>query len=282
MFPATGTRSSGAAVSDGQIPMVSVTPERIATRAVAPSVDSSLGAKLLTFVLSVTAGSVDVIGFLGLGGLFTAHMTGNLVILATHIATGRAASLTHILSVPVFVAVLVLSRLLAAGLEETRHRSLRPLLALQLVLLSCFLAVRVLERSGLDPDAPTAVAAGMLGVAAMAVQNALVQISLVGAPATTVMTTDITAFVMDVGTILLGRDPNGVAFARTRASRTWPPIVGFILGCSLGALLQAAVGPWSLALPTGFACLALALGFSVESERRVSARVLRVDFAPRS
>jgi hypothetical protein len=33
------------------------------------------------------------------------------------------------------------------------------------------------------------------------------------------------------------------AFARTRASRTRPPIVGFTVGCSLGALLQAARGP---------------------------------------
>jgi uncharacterized membrane protein YoaK (UPF0700 family) len=250
--------------------MVSVTPgEHMAARAVAPSVDSSLGAKLLPCVLSVTAGSVDVISFLGLGGLFTAHITGNLVILAAHIATGSAESLAHILSVPVFLAVLVLTRLLAAGLEETRHGSLRSLLALQLVLLACYLAVSAMEGASLDPAAPTAVAAGMLGVAAMAVQNALVQMSLVGAPATTMMTTDITAFVMDVGTILLWRDPNGVAFARTRARRTWPPIVGFTAGCSLGALLQAAMGPWSLALPTGFALLALALGFSVENERRV-------------
>ena len=48
----------------------------------APSVDASLGLKLLPTVLSITAGSVDVISFLGLGGLFTAHTTGNLVILA--------------------------------------------------------------------------------------------------------------------------------------------------------------------------------------------------------
>jgi uncharacterized membrane protein YoaK (UPF0700 family) len=33
-------------------------------------------------VLSLIAGSVDVIGFLGLDGLFTAHITGNLVAVA--------------------------------------------------------------------------------------------------------------------------------------------------------------------------------------------------------
>src|SRR5215831_6301396 len=39
---------------------------------------------LLPAVLGMTAGAVDVIGFLALGGLFTAHITGNLVILAAH------------------------------------------------------------------------------------------------------------------------------------------------------------------------------------------------------
>jgi hypothetical protein len=91
-----------------------------------------------------------------------------------------------------------------------------PLLALQFVLLVSLLAVGVAAGSSRDPAAPTAVVAGMLGVAAMAVQNALAQISLVGAPA----------------------------------------IVGFTVGCSLGALLEVVIGPWSLALPTGFAVLA--------------------------
>ena len=54
--------------------MVSIiSGEPLAARAMAPSVDSSLGAKLLPGVLSVTAGSVDVISFLGLGGLFAAQ-----------------------------------------------------------------------------------------------------------------------------------------------------------------------------------------------------------------
>jgi uncharacterized membrane protein YoaK (UPF0700 family) len=226
--------------------------------------DRSLCTKLLPGVLSVTAGSVDVISFLGLGGLFAAHITGNLVVLAARVVTGRPASPGSILSVPVFVAVLGLTRLAAAGLEQTRRGSLLPLLTLQLVLLVSFLAVYVAAGPNLDPAAPIAVVAGTLGIAAMAVQNALVQISLVGTPATTVMTTDITAFMMDVGAMLFRHDPDGVAYARNRARHTWPAIVGFTVGCSLGAVLQAAIGPWSSALPTGFALLALALGFAAE------------------
>jgi hypothetical protein len=37
----------------------------------APSVDASLSMTLLPAVISLTSGSVDVISFLGLGGLFT-------------------------------------------------------------------------------------------------------------------------------------------------------------------------------------------------------------------
>jgi hypothetical protein len=51
--------------------------DALTARVSAPSVDASLGLKLLPTVLSMTAGSVDVISFLGLGGLFTAHITGN-------------------------------------------------------------------------------------------------------------------------------------------------------------------------------------------------------------
>src|SRR5438045_3936705 len=68
-----------------------------------------LNAKMLPAVLSVIAGSIDAISFLGLGGLFTAHVTGNLVVLVAHLATGSRAPVANILSVPVFVAVLGLT-----------------------------------------------------------------------------------------------------------------------------------------------------------------------------
>src|SRR6266849_2623295 len=151
-----------------------------------PSVDSSLGTKLLPSVLSVIAGSVDVISFLGLGGLFTAHITGNLVILAAHVVSGGETQVAPMLSVPVFMVVLGLTRLLVRGLEAMGLASLRPLLLLQFLLLTGFLVLCVAAGPGLDPNAANAILAGMPGVAAMAVQNALVQISLTGAPSTAV------------------------------------------------------------------------------------------------
>src|SRR3984893_16985884 len=154
--------------------------ERRTSRSRTPLVESSLNAKLLPTVLSVIAGSVDTIGFLGLDGLFTAHVTGNLVILAAHLVSGSGGSVAPILWVPVFVAALGLTRLLAGALEKIGVASLRPLLLLQLLLLVGFLIVCIYAGRRIDADAPIAVLAGMLGVSAMAVQNALVQISLKG------------------------------------------------------------------------------------------------------
>ena len=229
------------------------------------SVDSSLTMKLLPAVLSLTAGSVDVISFLGLGGLFTAHITGNLVILASHIVNGGEAPVAPMLSVPVFMVVLVLTRLLVGGLESLGLASLRPLLLLQLLLLASFFWVAA--GSHIDPKATIAIVAGMLGVSAMAVQNALVHLSLKGAPTTAVMTTNVTRFAMDVGKMLFGGDAADVAKARDRAARTLPVIVGFAVGCGLGAACQATVGLWSLGLPAGLSLLAFAMGFAAEPAR---------------
>jgi uncharacterized membrane protein YoaK (UPF0700 family) len=224
------------------------------------SVDESFGTKLLPFVLSVTAGSVDVIGFLGLGGLFTAHITGNIVVLAAKLVAGEQAPVSYLISVPVFMAVLALTRLLAAGLERLKIASLVPLLLFQFLLLAAFFALCRSAGPRLDPNTAIMILAGMLGVSAMAVQNGLVRISLRGAPATAVMTTNITLFTIDVGQVLLGA--SSTAKARERARNTWPAIVGFLLGCALGAAFEAAFGLRSLVVPAGFALLALALGLT--------------------
>ena len=224
------------------------------------SVDDSLGTKLLPFALSLTAGSMDVIGFLGLGGLFTAHITGNLVVLAAKVVAGETAPVSYLISVPVFMAALALSKLIAAGLERMLIASLTPLLFLQFLLLSIFSVICLLAGPIVDPNTWMMIGAGMLAISAMAVQNALARISLKGAPTTAVMTTNITRFMMDIGEIVLGRDTSSIAAAGDRAGHTWPAIAGFVVGCVFGALCEAAFGLRSSVLPTGLALVAFVLG----------------------
>ena len=229
-----------------------------ATDGAAP-VAGSFGLALLPGVLSVVAGSTDIIGFLGLGGLFTAHITGNLAILAAHVASGGTAAVAQILSVPVFIVAVGLTRLLAVGLESIGLAALRPLLLLQFLLLAGFLALSIAAGPHIDTTATNAILAGMFGVSAMAVQNALGQISLAGTPPTAVMTGNVTRFTMDIAEVLLSRDPGAVAGARTRAKRTAQAIVGFAVGCGLGALGEVTIGLWSLAMPAGLALFALVI-----------------------
>jgi uncharacterized membrane protein YoaK (UPF0700 family) len=212
--------------------------------------------RALLLVLSVIAGATDTIGFLGLGGLFTAHVTGNLVILAAHLVSGISAQVAVILSVPVFMLMLVLTRLFAAGCEAIGLAPLKPLLLLQLLLLAGFLVLGMAAGPHVDPNAAIAILAGMFGVSAMAAQNALVQLALPGAPTTAVMTSNITRFMLDIGTLVVARSPVELAGSRQRAKVTWPAVVGFAAGCGLGAACEAMFGLRSLAVPTGLALLA--------------------------
>ena len=134
------------------------------------------------------------------------------------------------------------------------------------MLLAGFLAQCVAAGPYIEPNATNAILAGMLGGSAMAVQNALVQISLKGAPTTAVMTSNVTHFAIDVGEVLLRANPANVAKARNRAARILPVIVGFAVGCGIGAACEAAFRLWSLALPAGLALLAFAMGFTAEPD----------------
>ena len=60
---------------------------------------------MIPAILAATAGSVDVIGFLGFQGLFVAHITGNLIVLVA----GDPVGIAPILGVPVFVAALFIA-----------------------------------------------------------------------------------------------------------------------------------------------------------------------------
>jgi uncharacterized membrane protein YoaK (UPF0700 family) len=212
--------------------------------------------------LSLVAGSLDVTGFLGLGGLFTAHITGNVVVLAARLVAHEPSPLSYAIAVPVFIVVLVLTRLFVAGLDRLAIPSLLPLLVLQFLFLLMALSICLAAGVGADPRTPEMILAGMLAVSGMAVQNALVRVSLTGSPSTAVMTTNISVFTMDVGEIWFGRSQSGRAKARVRARHTWPAIAGFLLGCALGAVCEPVFGLWALVIPTALSLSAIGFGLT--------------------
>jgi uncharacterized membrane protein YoaK (UPF0700 family) len=214
---------------------------------------------LLPAILSTTAGAVDVIGFLALGGLFTAHITGNLVVLAAHYVTGSFSEIGPLMAAPVFIIVLGAATVVAVGFEKTRYGSRRALLLLQAILLAGCFAIGVGFGPFADADGAFPVLVGMLAVAAMATQNALVRFALPSTPSTAVMTTNISQLTVDLVTVMCVRagEPEELARARSRASVTFACMVGFLAGCASGAILEIYVGLWALALPVVLATLAL-------------------------
>jgi len=64
-------------------------------------------------ILSMVAGIVDVTGFLRLDHVFTAHITGNLVVMADQVVNGGPPHVAQLLSIPVFAAAVVLAYFLA-------------------------------------------------------------------------------------------------------------------------------------------------------------------------
>jgi uncharacterized membrane protein YoaK (UPF0700 family) len=213
---------------------------------------------LLIALLSATAGAADVIGFLGLGGLFVAHITGNLVVLAAHYVTGGFSQIGPLLSVPVFIFVLALVTGLFAGKEP--RATLRVLLILHLVLLAGFLALGVAFGPLTNPESVIAVCSGMLGVAAMATQSAMVKLDLPGFPSTAVLTTNTVQLAIDVATLVRrSGHPDELARAQRRARATFPAVGGFIAGCTAGAFFEMHYGLWALIFPVSTAAFALAV-----------------------
>jgi uncharacterized membrane protein YoaK (UPF0700 family) len=216
---------------------------------------------LLPAVLSTTAGAVDVVGFLALGGLFTAHITGNAVVVAAHYITGGFSQVGPLVAVPVFVAVLGAVTVASVAIESAGYGSRRGLMVLHAGLLAGCLGLGIAFGPFEDADRLMAVLVGMLAVAAMATQNALVKLALPGAPTTAVMTTNTTQLIVDLCAFARGSgEPEELARTWRRATLTFPCVVGFVAGCAAGAALEIHFGLWALVLPALLAVLAVALG----------------------
>jgi len=222
-----------------------------------PLAPSQLEMRLPT-LLSVIAGTVDLTGFLNLGNLFTAHITGNLVVVAALIVRGGRINPAQVLAIPAFILAVATTWFLAKVSGRRGPSLARLLLVIQFLLLAGVLIVSVITKPSTNPHGLMAGIAAMIAVSAMACQFALLRLALPVAPSTAVMTGNLTNTVLS---LLDSRSLTQPLMAgdveRLRGSLQL--LIGFFGGCVVAAVAVSLLGDWAWSLPVALAGVAVVL-----------------------
>jgi uncharacterized membrane protein YoaK (UPF0700 family) len=204
-------------------------------------------------LLSAVAGMVDVIGFLGLG-IFTAHITGNIVVIGALIVHHNRVSAADILAIPVFVLAVAATSLVAKATGWRDRRLRRLLLIVQFLLITCVFIFSVITKPSADPDGRTATIAAMIAITSMACQFALLRLTLPVVPSTAVMTGNLTNAVL----ALVDSSTRMESDSR-QLKGSLHLLIGFFVGCVAAAAAEMYLGDWAWSLPAVLAAIAVAL-----------------------
>jgi uncharacterized membrane protein YoaK (UPF0700 family) len=207
--------------------------------------------------LAFLAGYVDTLGFAALFGLFTAHVTGNFILIGVALANASQASiLLKFLAFPAFIAGIVIARLAIAASVKRQGPALTLALSMQLVLLAAFMLCGWQASPIGTVVTPFAMAAGLLGAAAMGVHSATSRLLLAHLVPTSMMTGNVTQLVIETVDVLRG-DADGGAAQRCRKF-LWP-LLGFAAGAIAAAFAYRAFGFIALILPIGILGVLIAM-----------------------
>ncbi len=217
---------------------------RIAAR---PADDAMALARLedrLPPLLSIIAGMVDLTGFFTLGNIFTAHITGNLVVAAAAAVGGGPVNLAQLLAIPAFMLAVAAVWMIARASGRPAQGLARLLLLIQLILLTAVLIFSVLTRPSTNPHGMMAGIAVMIAVSAMACQYALLRLAIPGAISTAVMTGNLTNTVLSLMDLLSKRQ-SLMTTDRDRLRRSVHLLVGFLFGCVIAAAAVPLLADWA-------------------------------------
>ena len=158
--------------------------------------DGAAGRDTMVLALTWAAGSVDAIGYLALGHVFTANMTGNTVLLGLALGQEQGpAAVRSLVALAGFGAGLVIGALIAEGARggEPWPAAVTRAIAVEAVFLAAFAAAWYL--TGSDPGSAEVHALIALSALAMGIQSAAVRRLDVPGVATTYVTGTLTSMV---------------------------------------------------------------------------------------
>jgi uncharacterized membrane protein YoaK (UPF0700 family) len=209
-------------------------------------------------LLSVIAGMVDLTGFFTLGNIFTAHVTGNLVVAAAATVRGGPLNSAQALAIPVFMLALMAVWLIARASNWRGPALARLLLVVQFLLLVAVFVFSVITKPSASPHGLMAGIAVMIAVSAMACQYAVLRLAIPGAISTAVMTGNLTNTVLSLMDTMSKRHPL-MAVDAGRLKKSLHLLVGFLLGCTMAAAAVSLLGDWAWSFPVALAAVAIAV-----------------------
>lgn len=179
--------------------------------------------------LTFTTGMIDAVSYLALGRVFTANMTGNVVLLGFGVAgAGGLPVLAPLVSLAAFVLGARISGLLLARAASRHPVDLGT--ALMIELAATVSACVILAAADVRPGTAAAGVVIALLAFGMGVRNATVRRIAVPDLPTTVLTTTLTGLAADFS--LRGGTPAAAGTARRSAA-----VIAMLLGALTGALL---------------------------------------------
>jgi uncharacterized membrane protein YoaK (UPF0700 family) len=140
---------------------------------------------------------------------------------------------------------------------------MRPLLLIQLLLITCLLIFSVITKPSADPHSVMATIAAMIAVTAMGCQFALLRLALPVAPSTAVMTGNLTNAVLGLVDLSSRTRPLMESDGR-RLTGALHLLVGFFGGCVLATAALIYLGDWAWSLPAALAAVAVALCYGAD------------------
>jgi uncharacterized membrane protein YoaK (UPF0700 family) len=220
------------------------TRARMRAQAAAASVRHPLTVLLLT--LTFSTGLVDAVSYLGLGKVFTANMTGNVVLLGFGIAGGYALPIVApVVSLMAFLAGAVVGGRLAQSIAHRHRLHLGTALGAEVILL-----VAAALLTGLGAVRPYSASGDtVIGLLALAMGARNATVRRIGVPdlSTTVLTQTLTGLAADLRQ--LRTNPSA-------PSRRLLAVLAMLSGALAGALLLKTAPEWVLGLAAALATAA--------------------------
>ena len=184
----------------------------------------------LLLVLTLGTGLIDAISILGLGRVFVANMTGNVVFIGFALAGAPGYSLWgSLVALAAFLVGASVGGVVIARFDSHRGRMLRNALVIQLALFLVALVIALISDGRLSVLEQLVIVA--VGAIALGIQNAVVRHLGVPDMTTTVLTMTLTG----IGSDLRKKD-------LATATRRLIAVLAMLIGAGVGAILVLQLG----------------------------------------